>query len=282
MAEAEQYRIKVQRFTSGMDAEVTLQRVSFDRDIRAYQRAYDQGWSSVLKPARGRRDPDKVADAESLELTARRAKRAVRVRVKELAPSALVTFTTRRVYALDALLDVWARFNRLARLAGFTSFEYVAVPEPHPSNPDHLHIHAACRGAPPISVLRRLWHIALEGHEGRRVVATLRGSDSPGNIDVQSIKARDLQRRVAKIAKYVAKYISKDLIDLFGRRRYWHSRGFCPESSRVYWLDSLDYAGALLEAVRVLGGSEDDLPALRPFMPSDRVAWWTQNTEGIP
>lgn len=271
-SEEEQYRFKLQRF-SNAPPEVTIQKIDFGRDIARYRRAYEMGMSHV-STTRHKRAPTDATSAESLDRSQRRAKTAVRLRVTELAPSALVTFTTRRLYTLDALVDIWGRFCILARQV-VPDFEYVCVPEPHPSNPDHLHLHAAVRSKISRDTLRRLWHIALEAHEGRRVGCILRGPASPGNIDEQPIKGRDIVRRIRKIARYISKYITKDLIERFNRRRYWPSKGISLQAAQVFWLDSLTQNDAIREACELLGVWEDGLaPKYKVFRPSDRVAWF--------
>lgn len=277
-AEESQYRIKLRTF-SGAPPEVTIQNIHMDRDVDAYMRAADRGLSRVPRPRRVR-SPDSERDQESIDRSQRRAKTLVRLCVTELAPSSLVTFTTRKVYSLDDLVDIWGRFVRLARMVG--SFEYVCVPEPHPSNPDHLHLHAAVRGKLSRDTLRRLWHIALEAHEGRRVTSILRGAASPGNIDDQPIKGRDTIKRIRKIARYISKYITKDLLERFNRRRYWPSKGINLRDAQVFWLDSLSMSDAVREACQLLGHWNGFAPSFRVFCPSDRVAWWAVDPEAMP
>jgi hypothetical protein len=278
--EQEQYRLKVQRFTR-MPPEVTVQRISFDRDARAYENAYENGCSRTT-PRRGTRTLPAERDAESIERSQRRAKTRVRLAVTELAPTAMVTFTTREVMPLDALLEVWGRFTRLMRVAGF-EFEYVAVPEPH-QNRDHLHLHVAYRGRTPFNVMRRFWHIALEARHGRAVRCILRGAESPGNVQVERVKARDDLRRIRKIARYVSKYITKDLIAEFNRRRYWPSQGINLAAAEAFWLDSLDASSAIREACMLVGewDFEGGVPAQRMFRPSDRVCWFAVDPAASP
>lgn len=278
-AEVEQYRAKVQRF-SRVPCEVTVQRISFERDQARYITAAANGYSNVLSTRR-MRDPDRAPDAESIERSQRRAKTAVRLRVTELAPGSLVTFTTRKTYTLDELASIWSRYVRLAYRLD-PDLAYVCVPEPHPSNPSHLHLHAATRAKISRDNMRRLWHIALEAHEGRRVTKTLRGADSPGNIDEQPIKGRDVVKRIRKIGRYISKYITKDLLEVFNRRRYWPSKGINLEGAQVFWLTSVTAADALREACEMLGHWNEVAPAFKVFRPSDRVAWYAVDTEALP
>ena len=282
LCQGHQFRAKLRTFTSA-PPELTVQLVKpFGFDRARYENAYYGGWSSAFPGARVRRvpDPEAVRDAESIERSQRRAKTNVRLAVTELAPSSLVTFTTRAVFSLDELVDIWGRFVRMARMVG--PFEYVCVPEPHPSNPAHLHLHAAVRAKLSRDTLRRLWHIALEAHQGRRVASVLRGAAAPGNIDDQPIKGRDYVKRIRKIAKYISKYITKDLIERFNRRRYWPSKGINVKDAQVFWLDSLSQADAIREACMMFGWWDGMAPAFKMFMPCEKTAWMAVDPEAIP
>lgn len=275
-----QYRAKVQRY-SRMPSEITVQRVSFDRDMQSYRRAYENGLSDTRRRGYPREKPE-FQDPEDAERSMRRAKTKVRKLVTELAPSALVTFTTRKTITLEDLLWSWRYFCRLMKTAGF-DFDYVAVPERHPKNPEHLHVHAAYRGRVNIATMRRFWHMALEAREGRKVSVTLRGAESPGNIDVQSIKARDQLRRVRKVARYVSKYITKDLIAEFNRKRYWPSKGILLADSEAFWLDAKTVDNAILEACGMFGLLEaEGVPAQTWFRPCERVAWLAIDPGQVP
>ena len=192
----------------------------------------------------------------------------------ELAPSALVTFTTRETMPLDDFLQVWQKFGALMRQSAL-DFEYVAVPERHPTNPEHFHLHAAYRGRTSFDNLRRFWHIALEARHGRKVTATLRGKDSPGNIDVQRIKSRDTIGAIRKIARYISKYITKDLIAEFNRKRYWPSKGISVIEAQRFWLTGLTQADAVKEACQMFGQWDDELGFCpqKIWMPGERFAY---------
>lgn len=279
-----QFRLKVRRF-SNVPAEFTVQKISFEKEYERYRFAADNAKSieSTIPPRRRGGGGDSVQSAESLERSQRRAKTNVRLCAIELAPTALVTFTTRETMPLESLLWCWQYFTRLMRDAAF-DFEYLAVPERHPTNPQHLHLHVAYRGRTPFSVMRRFWHMALESLHGRKVRCILRGSESPGNVDVQKIKARDQVNRIRKIAKYIAKYITKDLISEFNKKRYWPSKGINLQAAAVFWLGSLSQAEAVREACQMLGQWDDEL-GLCPqnlFIPSDRVAWCAINSALTP
>lgn len=272
-----QYRVKVQRYSKS-PTEMTVQRISFDRDWQRYQNAYHSGRSSCF-PVRRRRAPSEDRDAESVERCQRRAKTQVRKLVTELAPNHFVTFTTREVgpdYFTPADWSVmWAHFVRLVRHAGL-DFEYLAVLERHPSNPLHLHLHVAWRGRAHYNLLRRFWHMAICAHKGVKITKMMRGEDSPGNIQDRPIKApRGSFRQVAKIAKYISKYITKDLISEFNKKRYWLSKGLTLVAAQVFWLQSFQVVDAVKEAAGLVGavGAEGELLLEQMFSPSDRVFW---------
>jgi hypothetical protein len=279
--EQTQYKLKVQRYTSA-PPEFTIQQRSFERDWVKYHNAYENGSSNAF-PLRRRRVPvDGPRDAESIERSQRRAKSEIRRKVIELAPDHFTTFTTREagpVYLSPSdWAEIWARFVRLIRDYG-CDFEYVAVLERHPKNPQHLHLHVAWRGRAHYGVMRRLWHIAICAHRGLRITKTLRGEASPGNIQDQPVKApRGSFKMYRRIAKYIAKYITKDLISEFNKKRYWPSKGINLSKAEEYWLHSLDQGHAIREALDMFGEWDHSVgdKGASPhsiFRPSDRVAW---------
>lgn len=270
--EPEQYRLKVRRF-SQVPPELTIQKVDMSRDADGYQRAWQNGQNSYGLGRKFRSEKTTQGD-ESKQRSQRRAQIQVRLQTIELAPTALVTFTTRETMTLEALLWCWQYFTRMMR-ENRIDFDYVAVPERHPTNPEHLHIHAAYRGETNFKNLRRMWHIALEARHGRRATKTLYGPDAPGNIDVQKIKARDPIKSIRKIGKYIAKYITKDLISEFNKKRYWPSKGITLENAKIFWLSSLNQVDAIREACRMMGQWDESMNASgqRMFVPSDRIAW---------
>lgn len=275
-----QYRLKVQRYTS-LPCEITVQKVDYSPLYDKYSRAYEKGFNSCFTARALTRDGSGTT-LESVERSTRRAKIQARKLATELAPTALVTFTTRRIYPISVLLDAWQRFTRSLHAAG-VNFEYLAVPEQHPSNVEHLHIHAAYRGHANIKLLRRLWHIALEAIEGRIVKKTLYGPDAPGNIDVRRVAAQSGYKRMRKIAKYIAKYITKDVIVQFNKKRYWPSKGIKLQAVAVVWLKSLTMPEALHEGLLLMGLiNPDGQPCQHVFNPSDRIAWLAVDPEKIP
>jgi hypothetical protein len=113
-------------------------------------------------------------------------------------------------------------------------------------------------------------------HKGEKVSKTVRGEGSPGNIQDRPVKApRGSFKQVRKIARYISKYITKDLISEFNKKRYWPSKGIDLKAAQVFWLDSLTQFDAVREACRMLGEWDDaaGLTEQKLFMPSERVCW---------
>jgi hypothetical protein len=114
-------------------------------------------------------------------------------------------------------------------------FPYVAVPERHPKNPKHWHLHVAVRGWLKLKIARHIWWNCCGG----------RGL---GNIDIKYIKV-GVERltgiplgplaRSAKIARYISKYMSEDLMFAHrpDKKRYWRSEFDLPQARR-FWLQT--------------------------------------------
>ena len=253
-----QYRVKVQAFSS-TPPEITIQGISFERDQLAYRRAYENGAEHCFRRSGGLRVPAEGGPSdEDMERARRRAKTRVRKLVKELVPNHFTTFTIREsgpvYYTAEDWKLIWGHFVRYLRLAG-VDFQYVSVLERHPTNPDHLHMHVAWRGEGFVNynMLRRFWHMAIGKRAGVVVKKVLRGPDSLGNVQDRQIKASaGSYRHTEKIAKYIGKYITKDLISEFNKKRYWQSAGISIEEAQVYWLSALSMPEALREGCRCL------------------------------
>lgn len=81
-------------------------------------------------------------------------------------------------------------------------------------------MHVAWRGEGFVNynMLRRFWHMAIGKRAGVVVKKVLRGPDSLGNVQDRQIKASaGSYRHTEKIAKYIGKYITKDLISEFNK-----------------------------------------------------------------
>jgi hypothetical protein len=183
---------------------------------------------------RGLRKPVEERDERDMLRAVARARKTIRHAVKTIGATYLMTLTTRQEEnSPDELARRWKKFVRAYRPFSGDDFLYVAVPERHPTNPKHWHLHVAVRGRIKVNVARPIWW-------------TCCGGRGQGNIDVKHIKvgvhpATGRERgplvRSEKIARYISKYMSKDL--LFAHRpdkkRYWRSEFDLP-AARRYWL----------------------------------------------
>ena len=226
--EPAQYRVKVQGF-SQTGPLVTVRKVDFteynDRICAAYRRglSYTRPGETInANPPRRARDPNRQTSAEDRERSRRRAAKGLRDHVRELCPEGMLTLTSRnRLHDLDIGRACLARFLRSIKPV-CPEFAAVIVPEENPSG-EGLHFHIAYRGlgTARFNTLRRLWHGALlteAGEEKPREV--LRGSEAPGNIDVDN-RGRDKRGRgsSSRIGRYMGKYLSKDAGHAWGSNR---------------------------------------------------------------
>lgn len=235
--EREHYLSTVHGFDAG-SFEATVRRV--DLQEIADSRSRPRG---VRKPVEKRSEEDMIR-------AVRRAKKTVRHAVKTIGATHLTTLTTRQEENNPEELAVQGKkFVRAYRPFSSDEFLYVAVPERHPKNPKHWHLHIAVRGWVKLKIARQIWWNCCGG----------RGQ---GNVDVKYIKVgidrttgmpRGPLVRSETIARYISKYMSKDL--LFAHRpdkkRYWRSEFDLPEARR-YWLKARPDTGddALSQALR--------------------------------
>ncbi len=195
---------------------------------------------------RGARKPVEERKPTDMLRAVARAKKTVRLAVKEIGCDHLLTLTTREQENDPLkLARQWKDFVRKYRKYSDEEFLYVAVPERHPSNPKHWHLHIAIRGRLKLNIARQLWWDVCGG----------RGM---GNVDIRYIKVGCDKTtglplgplaRSEKIARYVSKYMTKDL--LFAHRpdkkRYWRSEFEMPKARR-YWLETRpDYSDGTLD-----------------------------------
>jgi len=249
------YRSVVRNFGNG-EAEICTHLITqvpspsqlLDRDMAA------AGLPILYRPVK----VDKpAADLESNhERATRRAKQAIRWRVKGQLLDHMITLTVREnLRDVDQLKALWAKFRRLVeKKTG--KFAYCAVVEEQKRGA--LHIHCAVSGRQNVHVLRGSWWAAL-GHDVIYVNGAPKLSDgvsSRGNVDITNPMFRrrsgKLQRQVSKwrprnVASYLSKYIAKCLDNTAANsRKYWASTGFkCPKE--VVFLQAECLRDALLE-----------------------------------
>jgi hypothetical protein len=189
---------------------------------------------------RGIRKPVEERDERDMLRAVARAKKTIRHAAKTIGATHLMTLTTRETEnSPESLAEKWKRFARSYRAYTGEEFPYVAVPERHPKNPKHWHLHIAVRGFVKINIARHIWWRCCGG----------RGM---GNIDVKHIKVgthpdgtpKGPLAKAERIARYISKYITKDLIFSHrpDKKRYWRSEFDLPEARR-YWLKARPGSG---------------------------------------
>lgn len=275
-----QYRVKVQPAGDSLEFVVRASdtRLAAAADRNAF---FGIGRGPRIAPA-----PDADRD-DSIRRSVERSKRMVRLCALHIRADRLITFTTRAVYDRQTLVVIWDRFCRLVRrvCAGFL---YVAVPEPHPSNPAHLHVHAAVHGWVNVNILRRCWHAAIfsvdAGARARSAASGtgVKGAGAPGNVDIR-YRGRVADLKAARrIAAYIGKYITKDLAPLYNKKRYWVSSGVAVPAPTRKWLAAEDLDSALREVMRDWGLLVDgELPPLQVWNPGNLAFFWVP-LSGLP
>lgn len=188
--------------------------------------------ASMRPPRRGtkkgcRRNKREEMSEADLERSVARSRRNMRHRVLMLRADRLLTLTYRENKA--DLGACWRDFMRFVRAVKkqLPRFRYVAVPERQARGAFHFHL--AVRGFYNVTILRYLWRRALcdDGNAS--------GENSPGNVDITSPRGDGTWQR-AKLARYLAKYMSKDLAS-----EQMHARRFSsscsieqPKITRLY------------------------------------------------
>jgi len=135
-----------------------------------------------------------------------RAKTAIRRKCMTMQANRLLTLTFR-----ENLTDIplaWKKFHQFVKLMRFQTpdFTYVCVPEYQQRGAVHFHL--AVHGYFNYNVVRHYWRRAA--------------SSSGGNVDFTSIRSKNgsVVRNPKKIGCYIAKYISKNDVVEFNKRRY--------------------------------------------------------------
>lgn len=206
------YVLKVQPFVSG-GYEATVRTLNLEKIALAVD----------PDRRRGKRDAPDEVDPNNVAIAAQRAKTKVRLLVKNMAATHLVTFTRREGdgggwWDESQWSAAWDRFRRtLTRAIG--EFPYVAILEKHQKGNYHLHV-AWC-GKVNVKLVRRIW-LAITGGKGS------------GNIDSQLVRVPFGGDRSARIARYISKYVSKgfEQHSRFNKKRYWASRQTLEEARR--------------------------------------------------
>ena len=210
---------------------------------------------------------------EQLEESERRAKKSIRYKAMMIGGDRLVTFTTRsKLKNRDDANNAWARFIKLAAQE-FTEFPFVAVQELHKES-QHIHIHVILNKYYPINILRLLWHKALGEKEEKK------GAESPGNVNIQ-YKAQYIQggsmsgKHIAKIARYLSKYVGKDIHNTdLNKKRYSSSRGIPKPIIKTYFIPLGDNTFRLVGDIVI---QETNVMVGKP-LEFGSVIWWSSYT----
>lgn len=239
----------------------------------------------------GKRIEPEERDPETVAASLRRSRKAVRLRVKELAPENLYTFTRRESednkgewWQRGDWARAWKRFCRVCYRAG-VDLSYVAVLESHKKGNFHLHV-----------AVRNTGKGKARGELLSRIWAAVCGGKGMGNIDFGGKKTKGKKaaptvyqstyERSRKIARYIAKYIAKDLSAAdFNKRRYWTNvEGLLPTVKVV--MKSRDFAQAIREFCEFKNLDHDrmilesglyvfDLADRSPGSPSQPCFWFS-------
>lgn len=156
----------------------------------------------------GRKHAEKDAmDSATLFKSCSRAKTTVRRKLLTMSADRMLTLTFRE--NLTDLDEAWRVFKYFAKLmrGHFNHFAYVAVPEYQKRGAVHFHL--AVKGFYNVQIVRLFWRRAAGVHGG--------------NIDITSPKKRFGKATTwnpKKLAGYLSKYITKNEVVAFNKRRY--------------------------------------------------------------
>jgi hypothetical protein len=245
------YVAKIQAFVSG-GFEVTL--IAQDLHKIAYL---------MDSPRTGVRDKTEQKENDVIS-SVNRSKKKIRYLIKSMGCDRLLTLTKREndpenYMTTEQWADCWDRFNRLCKKAG-VALQYVAVLERHKKG--NYHLHAAIVGKVSVNLIRGIWQ-AITGGKGS------------GNVDIAMRRnCTDHQRR-AGLAKYVSKYVAKQIGQTeFNKKRYWSTRHKLPTSKR-YILKANEPTKALQELCQLLALSFSQVAASVFMFPSGLGAWFS-------
>lgn len=235
-----QYRVRVQPVAGHL--EFYIRAVDTRLPAMADQRAF------MGSPRRSFNHEQDPADRLDNQLKAtQRAQRKIRLLCMEAGVDRMFTFTTRGLLSRDQLLRAWDMFRRVME-RHWNNFRYVATIENHKSG--QLHIHAGLSGFHNINHLRRIWQSCLNRVLGRDQ-SLIHGADSPGTVNIPKTKSRTRHAGVKgamAIAGYIAKYVGKELVEAFNRKRYLHTKNVSISPAQSQWLKAENLEEAILEA----------------------------------
>ena len=201
---------KIQSFQAG-GFETTVTR----QDLHELAELMDRPRATGKREEGERRENDVISSIQ-------RSKKKVRHLIKSIGCDRMLTLTKKEndpdnYASVEQWAADWKRFIRLCKDAG-CGLQYVSVLEVHKKG--NLHLHAAIVGHANIKLMRRIWW-------------SICGGRGLGNIDIAMRRNCTEHKRRAGLAKYVSKYLVKQLGHVqFNKKRYWSSRHKLPPVKR--------------------------------------------------
>jgi hypothetical protein len=207
-------------------------------EVLAVYQSEKQRRASPGKPkTRGKREEISLENIERAEV---RARVELRKKIMMLKADRVLTLTARADMDFREFERATNKFLAMCRKQwGSDVFQYVLVFERHKENRTSFHAHLALNKYFSVNILRLFWHRAL-GWCGKGIA---KGEQSPGNVDITSSRKGYWNRH--KIAKYICKYIGKDVAkavhgtELANAKRYRSSQNIAKPKRMVFWIESL-------------------------------------------
>ena len=197
------------------------------------------GPAIIAKPRAARGESDKRERSD--DVSARRAKKQVRLCCKQIQADRMVTLTYREnMVDRETALKHFDRFRR--KLGKHHTFHYVAVIEEQQRGA--LHFHIAIHGRQSYHLLRSIWYSVLGlGQRGETL----------GQVHVRNPSEFGFGKNGAhKLAGYLAKYVGKtmDCREL-DQKRYFRSRGIVLPEVNTWRISSTSMLGAVQTAFAI-------------------------------
>jgi len=241
------YVMKVLTFTHGHEVTVLKQ---------------DLTQQANIERNKGKRKEEDSLKKETDQIrSALRAKTKVRHTIKMLQADRLLTLTKRETenfMSQQQWADAWKKFCVMTKKAGY-DFAYVAVLEKHKKGNYHLHV--ALSGRLPVNLIRQIWYSCV-GHK-------------MGNVDISYKHALTKSERINGAAKYISKYITKQLGNSeFNKKKYWSTKSLKPEQLRIV-VNQTDVLEMYSYICELLGISQySNFSSLYVF-PEQKGLWFT-------
>lgn len=220
-------------------------------------------------PRRKRGDEENENRDRNMRVAAKAARKNIRLRVKSVRATHMVTLTTRECISdIARFMAIWDVFRRL--MAKHAQFHYIAVPELQKRGAWHMHVAVSGRAA--LHLARRCWLKAVGG----------RGN---GYCHIRAPKDGHFgkQWRLDALAGYIAKYIGKDLEKhVFNKKRYFTSRGINVPQATTYLLQT--ECPSVIDAVRDAMYAlceEFAIQDIRCFVTRDGSQYWMSATRPV-